>query len=203
MDNPSIHSYIKMLSEQLEGDEALLSCIPKGILTCPDKKVIHFLENDASLLLKRSFCFKPKNQILVLARSYGVTVRLSECVRRIKESPYAISFHIMSSVSESYGGSPATKTFQISLYVFHLLNTIGDLENYRILDQSPRLDSCEEVFRASYEKTLHGPRIQSLIDILPHRKSWHDKKKIFNQLEKLEAGILWLAENKISTFLWK
>lgn len=200
MDNPSIHSYIKMLSKQLEGDEALLNCIPKGILTCPDKKVIHFLENDSHLLLKRSFCFKPKNQILALARSYGVTVQLVECVRRIKESPYAISFHITSSVSENDGTYPK-KSFQISIYVFHLLNTIGELENYRSLDQSPRLTDCEEVFRAKYENNPHGPLLQSIIDFLPHRKSWHDNKKIFAQLERLETGITWLAENNISTFL--
>ena len=203
MDNPSITKYLKMLSEQLEGDEALLNCIPKGILTCPDKKVIHFLENDAHLLLKRSFCFKPKNQILALARSYGVTVRLSECVRRIKESPNAISFHIISSVSKEDGVPYTKKSFQISVYTFNLLDTIGDLENYKSLAESPRLADCREVFRGKYEKTIYSPWLQAIIHILPHRKSWHDRNRIFSQLERLETGILWLAENNISTFLSK
>lgn len=203
MDNPSIHSYIKMLSEQLEGDEALFNCIPKGILTCPDKKVIHFLENDASLLLKRSFCFKPKNEILALARSYGVDIRLSECVRRIKESPYAISFHIMGTTHKEKGVPYAEKSFEINIYIFRLQDTIGELENYRSLAESPRLADCRQVFRAKYEKRSYSPWLQSIIDILPHRKSWHQKKKIFEVLERLENGIFWLADNNISTFLWE
>jgi len=203
MDNPSIHSYIKMLSEQLEGDEALFNCIPKGILTCSDKKVIHFLENDAFLLLKRSYCFKPKNQLLAWSRSYGVDIRLSECIRRIKESPNAISFHIMSSVSKEDGLPSTKKSFEISIYAFNLLDTIGDLENYKSLAESPRLADCREVFRAKYEKTIYSPWLQAIIHILPHRKSWHDRNKIFEQLERLENGIIWLAENNISTFLSK
>lgn len=203
MDNPSIHSYIKMLSEQLEGDEALFSCMPKGILTCPDKKVIHFLENDAFLLLKRSYCFKPKNSMLAFARSYGVDIRLSECIRRIKESPYAISFHIMSSVSKEDGIPYSKKSFEVSIYTFNLADTIGDPENYRSLSESPRLADCREIFRGKYEKKIYSHWLQSIINILPHGKSWHDRNRIFSQLERLETGILWLAENNISTFLWK
>ena len=201
MDDPSIRSYLNKLSEQLEGDEALLNCIPKGIFTCSDKKVVHFLENDAFLLLKRSICFRPKNNMTAFAKAYGVDIRLLECVRRIKESPYAISFHIMTSVSQSDGALYPKKSCEISICVFNLLNTIGEIENYKSLENSLRLDSCKEVFRTRCEKNLYGPLLQSVINFLPHRRAWHDKQKIFNHLERLTVGIAWLADQKISTFL--
>ncbi len=201
MDDSAAHSYIKKLSEELESDEALLHSLPKGIHNRSDEWVIQFLENNPYRLLERSFCFRPKNTMLTRGILYGAHIQLLQCVRRMKGMPHAILFQTVSWVGLSGDSFYPEKSFDITICIFHLLNTIGKNENYGILAGSPRLNGCHEIFHARYQKTLYGKFIQPVVNILPHSKSWHDRQKIFTQLEKLETAIAWMADQKITTFL--
>lgn len=197
---PAILQHLHKLSGQLENDEAFFDCLPHGKEKCSSKRILRFLEEDAHLLFKRAFCFEIKDSMHAWARSFGVECKTLCLVRRIKHSPYAVLFEILTTTAHSHNDIYPKTSYHISLSTFHLEKSIGAVENYTILAKQPRLIELENCFAEKYEERLYPSWLKHFIAIFPHSTRWHNSQKAVQRLKELEHNMQWHIQQQFSTF---
>lgn len=197
--NPSLQKYLEKLSEELRSPESdLLDTLPNGIRTCSDQEVLDFLEKRSHLLFKNTFCFRPRlAYTLVQPYAQGDYLCL---IRKISGSNMAIAVWILKLKSQSQNELFPKTTYQLTITEFDFIKSVGHVNNCELLKQERcRLINWQDIFEGNYSKKHYPALVRSLAERLPGGKARILRRKIFEELEKLEQGIRWFIEQHLKT----
>lgn len=197
--NPSLQKYFEKLSEELRSPESdLLDILPNGIRNCSDKDVLAFLENHSHLLFKNTFCFRPRMAYtLVQPHAQGDYLCL---IRKLSGSNMALAIWLLRLKSQSQNEFFSKITYQLTITEFDLIKSVGHINNFRLLKkENCRLVNCQDIFEGNYSKKPYPVLIREIAERLPNGKARIIRRKIFEELERLEKEIGWFIEQRLAT----
>jgi hypothetical protein len=157
-----------------------------------------FLETRSHLLFKKTFCFRPR-MAYTLVQPYAQGDYLC-LIRKLADSDMALIIWLLRLKSQSQDEFFPKITYQLTIAEFDLIKSVGHVNNYQLLkEDSCRLVNCQDIFEGNYSQKIYPSWIRSFGDLFPKKKSKVIRRGIFEELEKLEKGISWFIQQKLST----